>query len=98
MRLGHRAVLSFLIVGLLLCGLVLGPGCRTEQRSTTVHADQPDDERGGQADTMAGSDAERAKADLDRYQHREKNRRPAAPPTRSGARAVDQPRSGTPRP
>ncbi len=98
MKPGSGALISGLIAGGLALGLSAATGCRTEQRTTGVEAAQTTDDRGGHVDAMAGSDLDRAKADLDRQDHEKKNRRPAAPPARSGSRAIDQPRSGTPRP
>ena len=79
MKPGSGALISGLIAGGLALGLLAATGCRIEQRTTGVQASQTTDDRGGHADALAGSDAERAKADLDRQDHQKKNRRPAAP-------------------
>lgn len=98
MRFGQVVLFTTLIAGCLVLGLSVVTGCRSEQRTTGVEATQTTDDRGTEADAMAGSDADRARADLDRQDQQKRNRRPAAPPARSGSRAIDQPRSGTPRP
>lgn len=97
MRLGSGLIVSVLLAGGILLGLSATTGCNSEKRTSSVQATEPAEGRAGHADNMAGSDAERAKADLERQDKRSRTECPAAPPTRSGSRAVDQPRV-SPRP
>ena len=97
MRLRSKVIASVLMAGCVLLGLSALTGCQTQKRTEPGQTAQPTGERTSRADALAGSDAERAKADLDRQDQDARTGRPAEPPVRSGSRTVDQPRV-SPRP
>lgn len=76
-------------LGALLLLFVLAlPGCQRQDRREGAGADGTP----SATETIAESDAERAKQDLNQQTAAERADRPAAPPTHGGRRAVDQPR------
>lgn len=72
------------------------PGCQTEARSTKTETTAGPDGREGHAESMADSDAERAKKAAERNRNNAPAERPAAPNDRSGMGVVDQPVGGRP--
>jgi len=79
-----------LVAVLLLCPAV---GCQTG-KPADMQAREAETQP-SPADAMAQSDADRAKAAIERNQ-RTGDQPPAAPPSRTGTRTVDQPRRGRP--
>jgi len=70
------------------------PGCRSADRTTTAGATTPTTVESRAEDTLAGSDAERAKAAMKKHRADEGAQRPAAPGDRPSTGVVDQPRVG----
>ncbi|MGD8451943.1 MAG: hypothetical protein PVJ57_09005 [Phycisphaerae bacterium] len=72
--------------------LVVAGGCHSGGRAERPPARRAPARPHGHAESLAGRDADRARADLDRQERDSRTRPPAAPPAHSGSRAVDQPR------
>jgi hypothetical protein len=85
------SLLQAVAVGALFAFAGCQPSGRTESTRTTTGTASSD-----ATDSMATSDAERARAAMEENRDKGRARRPAAPRDREGSRVVDQPRIGRP--
>lgn len=89
----QTAFLGVLLAALVLVVALPLAGCKSAgERDGDAEMAQPAEGRGGQADTMAGSDAERAKSVMEKDSGDADYERPASPRDRERRRVVDQPR------
>jgi hypothetical protein len=89
-----RIWLSTLVAGCALLAVAAMSGCRSADRTTTAGTTTPTTMQSRAEDTLAGSDAQRAKAALKKQRADEGAQRPAAPGGRASTGVVDQPRVG----
>ena len=89
-----RIWLGTLVAGCGLLAVGAMAGCRSADRTTTAGTTTPTTVQSRAEDTLAGSDAQCAKAALKKHRADEGAQRPAAPGGRSSTGVVDQPRVG----
>lgn len=88
----YRLLFRCRMTACLICGLALAislPACQSNEQQTTT-------ESRSTGDPIAGSDADRASAELDaqKEERSDRGRRPSTHDSRGGTRSVDQPRVG----